>query len=169
MYQVNDAVLYGAQGVCRIVEIAEKDFGGTSREYYVLKPVFHESSTIFVPVTNEALTAKMKRILSVEEIHGLIHGMPEEASIWIENDAVRKEKYKELLMSGDRMALIRLIKTLHQHQEQLQARGKKLHAADERIFRDAERMLYEEFAHVLKIKKEQVVPFIIEEIELVKK
>lgn len=169
MYQVNDTVLYGAQGVCRIVEIAEKDFGGTSREYFVLKPVFHETSTIFVPVTNEVLTAKMKRILSADEICDLIHGMPEEDSIWIENEAVRKEKYKEILGSGDRVTLLRLIKTLYLHQQMQQEIGKKLHAADERVFHEAERMLYEEFAHVLQIKKEQVVPFIIEQIEVAKK
>ena len=60
-YHVQDTVLYGQSGVCRIADIAEKDVGGGLRAYYVLQPVFEESATIFVPVGNEALTAKMRR------------------------------------------------------------------------------------------------------------
>ena len=63
-YHVQDTVLYGQSGVCRIADIAEKDVGGGLRAYYVLQPVFEESATIFVPVGNEALTAKMRRVMS---------------------------------------------------------------------------------------------------------
>ena len=67
-YHVQDTVLYGQSGVCRIADIAEKDVGGGLRAYYVLQPVFEESATIFVPVGNEALTAKMRRVMSEAEI-----------------------------------------------------------------------------------------------------
>lgn len=43
--------------------------------------------------------------------------------------------------------------------------GKKLHACDERFFRDAEKMLYEEFAAALNIDKEGVLPFILSKIK----
>ena len=39
MFQINDTVVYGAQGVCRIEEISKREMAGKAMEYYVLKPV----------------------------------------------------------------------------------------------------------------------------------
>ena len=103
MININDTILYGSEGVCTVVDIVERDFGGKAMQYYVLKPVYNNSSTIYVPVHNEALTAKMRRILSKEEIYDIIQAMPGEESMWIEDENERKEKYKEILHRGDRM------------------------------------------------------------------
>ena len=86
--------------------------------------------------------------------------------IWIENENQRKEAYREIIARGDRTELVKMIKTLYLHQQQRQAIGKKLHIADERFFKEAEKMLYDEFALVLNIKQEEVLPFILEQIEL---
>lgn len=166
MFNVNDAVLYSVHGVCRIIEIQSQNFGGNDCLYYVLKPVYNGFSTFFVPVDNEALTSKMKKVLSQEEIHNIIHSMPQEDLIWIEDDNERKEKYNEILKSGDRTGLVRIIKTLYARQQQLKEKRKKLHIADERFMHEAEKMLYEEFAYVLNIEQDQVIPFIAEEIEI---
>lgn len=161
-YEINDTVLYGIHGVCRIEDI-RTDPDGT---YYVLKPVYDEKATLFVPKGNERLEKKMRRILSAEEIHQLIREMPEEESIWIQNEAVRKEKYKKILAEGDRRQLIQMIKTLYLRQQSQADKGKKLYKTDEKFMHDAEKMLYEEFAHVLSIQPEQVVPFITQEIHV---
>lgn len=165
MFQVNDTILYGPQGICNIIEITEKDFGGEKADYYVLQPVYVDRSTIFIPVHNETLVAKMRRILSKEEIYQLIVHMPEQKLIWIANDNERKSRYKEIIVGGNRTDLVALIKTLYFHQKELQANGKKLHAADDRFLKDAEKILYDEFALVLRIKPQQVVSFITEQIE----
>lgn len=166
MFNVNDAVLYGVHGVCRIIEIQNQNFGGKDSLYYVLKPVYNDFSTFFVPVDNENLTSKMKKVLSPQEIHNIIHSMPQEDLIWIDDDAERKEKYNEILKSGDRTGLVRIIKTLYFRQKQLKENRKKLHMADERFMKEAEKMLYEEFAYVLNIDQDQVIPFIAEEMEI---
>ena len=59
MFQVNDMVLYGTNGVCKVVDIDERDCGGRMVEYYILKPIYAANSTIFVPVNNEKLTSMM--------------------------------------------------------------------------------------------------------------
>lgn len=169
MYKVNDTVLYGTHGVCKITDITEKTFDGKTIEYYVLKPVYDEKSTIFVPVNNKALATKMHSVLSPDEIYDLIKTMPEENPIWIENEAVRKERYKEIITAGDRRELVILIKTLFLHQQKQKESGKKLHVTDERFFNDAEKMLYEEIAHVLNIKPEQVLPLIFEQVQIEEK
>ena len=165
-YKVDDTILYGTHGVCRIAEMAERKFGDKSMEYYILKPIDDDKATLFVPVNNEKLLAKMRRVLTAAEIYDLIKAMPAEDTIWIENESARKEKYKELLSNGDRMGLVSLIKTLYQHQTEQKEKGKKLHIADERFMKDAERLLYAEFAHVLDIQYEQVLPFILQEMKV---
>lgn len=167
--KVNDTVLYGVHGVCKIVEMETKQIGGKEREYFVLKPIFDRSTKVYVPAWNEALTAKMKRILSVEEIYAMIRSMPEEDLIWVENEADRKRIYQEVLTSGDRGQLIRLIKTLYVRQQKRLEQKKTLLLSDERFMKDAERILYEEFAYVLKIEKEQVLPLIMQEIQVEEK
>lgn len=165
-FSLGDTVLYGVHGVCKIASMEEKTMGGETRAYYVLKPVYEENSTVYIPVDNEALKAKLKRILSPEEIYALIRSMPEEDSIWVEDEAQRKDRYQKILAKGDRAELIRLIKTLYLHSQSQTEKRKKLHISDEHFMKEAEKMLYEEFAHVLCISREQVLPFIMEQIQL---
>jgi CarD family transcriptional regulator len=165
LYRENDTILYSTHGVCKISEIAEMDSGGKRIEYYALKPIYYDRCTIFVPVNNKALTAKMRPLLSEEAIYALLEAMPNESPVWVENDADRGERYKEILDGGDRTALVKLIKALYFHQQTQRDKGKKLNDTDKVFMRSAEKMLYDEFAHVLKIKREEVLPFIIERIE----
>ncbi len=169
MYQVGDTVLYGAEGVCVIDDISSRDFGGEKREYYVLKPVHQSGSTFYLPTCSPAVKDKLKKILSSEQIYELIRAMPEEGSIWIEDENERKQKYKEIIQSGDRLELIRMIRTLYFHREELKEAGRKFHLCDEHFMKEAEKLLYDEFAHVLNIPPEQVLPFIVEQVELKRK
>ena len=169
MYQVGDTVLYGAEGVCVIDEITSMDFGGEKKEYYVLKPVNQDGATFYLPTGSAAADEKLRRVLSLEEIYDLIRAMPDESVTWIEDEALRKQTYKEIIQSGNRMRLIRAIKALHFHQEALKETGKKFHLCDERFMKEAEKLLYDEFAHVLKIEPDQVLPFILEQVELEEK
>lgn len=165
MFKVNDTVIYGTEGVCRVMDITERMFRDKKIRYYVLKPVYKENATIFVPTENETLTAKMRQVLSPEEVRTIIDGMAGEESIWIEDENERKLRYKTILTSGNCHELVRLIRTLYLHQQEQKARGKKLHLADERFFKEAERMLYDEFAVVLNLRQDQVLPYIIRSIE----
>lgn len=166
MFKVNDTVLYGNDGVCLISDIMTRKFTDKTMDYYVLKPIYNKSATTYVPVNNNELVAKMRRILSAEEIIDLIHSMDEADTIWIANDNVRKEKYREIINSGDRKQMMMMVKTLFLHQQKLKDQGKKFHATDDRIFKEAEKILYEEFAYVLNIKQEEVIPFINQQIEV---
>ncbi|WP_343208128.1 CarD family transcriptional regulator [Anaerolentibacter hominis] len=169
MCKVNDIILYGSRGICEITQIAELNMSGTSQNYYILKPVENRDSTIYVPVDNEALKSKMRQVLSADEIHKLIQSMPTEDSIWIENESERKEVYRKMIARGDRTELIQIIKTLYVHQQEQKEKGKKLHVSDEQYLKEAEKLLYDEFALVLNMRVDQVLPFIMEQIELQEK
>ena len=106
----------------------------------------------------------MRKILSIGEIHQLIEAMPDAQTKWIENEQLRKEKYGEIIRRGDHKELVQLIKTLYYKKQEKKQEGKKFHVADEKAMKEAERILHGEFAYVLKIKPDDVVPFIMGQI-----
>lgn len=165
MIKVNSTIIYGSQ-VCKVSEIKNMTFGKVTREYYILSPVYDDKNVIYVPTDNPKLKEKMREILSSEEIFALIANMPDNEKLWIEDDKERAALYKDTLEKGNREDIIRIIKTLYEHKCDLQTRGKKLHSADESAFQRAEKMIYDEFALVLDIKREEVTPFILRQIEI---
>lgn len=124
MFNVNDTILYGTHGICKITDITEQKFNGSTNKYYILQPLHNASSTIYVPMDNEKLIAKMRRILSEEEIYELIKAMPDKNGAWIENKNERNEYFRSILSNGDRAEIIKLIKIIYQHKEELKAIGK---------------------------------------------
>jgi CarD family transcriptional regulator len=159
-FKANDIVLYAMQLVCVIAEISKRDFNGNTDEYYILKPVFNSTSTIYIPVSSEMLSAKLRHLLSAEEIYSLVESKADE-SITIDSDDDRRERYREILSRGDRAELVSLIKTLHPRQEAQKERGKKLCDTDSQFIKDVVKMLYEEFSYILNIKREQIIPLIL--------
>ena len=156
MVQVNDTVLYGSQSVCTVTEICEKTVGKEKLRYYALKPVYDGKSTVYVPCANGKLVGKMRRILSAAEIRALIDSLAGESLGWIENDALRRERYGEIL-------------ALYLHRESLKSTGRKFHAADEQLLERAQKLLHEEFAFVLHILPEEVPLFITRQLEAAEK
>lgn len=87
------------------------------------------------------------------------------ADSWIPNEAVRKEKYREILSRADCMELIRMIRALYIHKQDQLAAGKKFHQCDENFMRDAERLIRSELVEVLDIPKEQIGEYIRSKVE----
>jgi len=167
VFQVNDVIIYGTQGVCKITGTEVKTVNGAKKTYFILKPVNDKGSTIFAPTDNELVLKKMRRLLTKAEIHALIDAMPEENAVWVANENERKEQYKHILSQGDHQALIKMIKAIYAHKREREAEGKRLHMSDERFFKDAEQILYNEFQYVLNIKsKDELMTYIFKRIEM---
>lgn len=165
MFSVNDVIKYGTHGICKIEEIAEKEFMGAKKPYYVLKPISDQAATLFAPMHNEKVESKMRRILSKDEILALIETMNQEEVTWISNENERKERYKEIILNGNHTELIQMIRALYFHKKEREENGKRLYLSDERFFKEAERILYSEFQYVLELEKDEVLPFIFEQLE----
>ncbi len=164
MFQINDTVVYGVHGVCKIENITMKEFIGSQKEYYVLKPISDSAATLYVPMHNEKLLEKMRKILSEQEVYRLIETMPQKEILWFQNENERKEQYKKVIAKGDQSELIGMIKAIYLHKQKRQAEGKHLYISDERFFKEAERILYDEFQYVLNIRREDLLPLIFSKI-----
>ena len=166
MFQVNDVIQYGAQGVCKITDIEEKTINKVKKTYFVLKPINVQGPTIYVPTDNEYVLSKMRKLLTESEINSLIDSMPDKKAVWISNENARKEHFKRVLASGDHAELIKMIKSIYAHKQQRVSEGKRLHVSDEHFFKDAEQILYNEFQYVLKLSsKEELMTYILERIK----
>ena len=165
MFHCGETVLYGTEGVCRIAEIREMKVGRTRENYYVLKPVYRESATIYVPVDNEKLVARMRRLLSAQEIDSLLGAVALEDVPWVDDPNERRTVYGEILASGDRCRIVRMIRTLYLRRQQLRTAGRQLRSGDDQLLREAEKLLPDEFALVLAIPQQEVPAYIRSRIE----
>ena len=165
MFSVNDKSHYGSSGVCVIEEIKTMRFGRTREQYYVLKPVYQKTSVIYVPLENEALVSKMRPLLTPEEVDELIRSMPTAKTIWDEDPQTRRANFDELMKHYSCADLIVIIKSLTTHKEKRQNKGKGLHVSDETYLREAQRLLFDEFACALGIEPSQVSGYIQEKLE----
>ena len=166
MFGVNDVIIYSGQGVCKVTGTEEKNVNGKKKAYFVLQPVSDKGATIFVPTDNLLALQKMRQLLTKDEIHRLMDSMRTEAPAWVENENERKELYKGILIRGDHLELIQMIKAIYTHKKQRETEGKRLHMSDERFFKDAEQILYNESPYVLDLSsKDDLMQYIFKRIE----
>lgn len=161
MYQIGDFVVYGVHGVCRIVETEERTVDRKCVSYYVLEPAEQSGARYLIPMHNQAAVSKLRPVLSREELNALLRSEEVRGQEWIADENRRKQTYRELIGSGDRAALIRMVGALHRHKSEQTAAGRKFHLCDENFLRDAEKILNAEFSLVLGIEPGQVGSYIL--------
>lgn len=165
-YKINDTVLYGSDGVCRITEITERKIGTETLEYYILKPLYDEKSTIFVPTKNELLLSRMKRILSEEEVLSAIDTAAAADFKWVTNDTERNVDCREVIESGVLADIITILKALYIHRENQASCGKRLRVSDERLLKKAEKIVFDQIALVLGIDRKSARKFLEDKLNL---
>lgn len=165
MYGIGDQVLYGIHGVCRVVDIADR-MVDRQQQYYVLEPIEQPNARFYIPTGNQAAVAKLRTILSEAELFDLIRSPQARLDCWIADENQRKQRYRELINSGDRAALLSMVGTLRRHKQAQQAAGRKFHMCDDNFLHDAEKLLCEEVSVVLHMPAEQVPAFLKEQMQV---
>ncbi len=161
MFEIGAYVVYGSQGVCCIADIRQEDLTGETKNYYVLSPVDDPKTVIYVPVDSAVLTAQMRALLSPDELISLIRdGHNDDTLEWINDSRMRGEMFRNILQSGDRRMIFRMLRTIYERREAQMACGRKLYAADEQAFERAEKLLHGEIAAILRIRPDQVRDYI---------
>ncbi len=164
MFEVGAKVLYGVHGVCIVTGLEKQLVNKKWMEYYALEPVEQPGARYLIPTGNEAAVAKLRPILTREQVLELLHSDQVRKNAWIEDENARKQRYRELIHSGNRTALISMVGTLQLHKLKIQEAGKKFHLCDENFLRDAQKLLSAEFALVMNIPQQEIGEFIQKEI-----
>lgn len=156
MYNVGQLVVYGGHGVCRVDGVVERTVDRKQVTYYVLKPLDHGQTEFYVPVHNPVALAKLRCLLTKQELVSLLRSEKSLENCWIPEENRRKQRYKELINSSDFASLVQMVNTLLIHRQQQLEAGKKFHLCDENFLRDAKRILDSEICVVLEIPAGEV-------------
>lgn len=149
-------VLYGKTGVCLVKEQTTISGG----QYYVLAPISDSRSSVYVPCDNEMLVARMRPLLSRDEIDALLSDADEVKLAWTDDRNERSMRYRAILSSGDRKELVRLLCCLMRKKQERIGLGKRLSSMDENTLQECVRLVQEEFSMVLGIAVHEVGPYI---------
>ncbi len=164
MFKIGDYVVKSNTGICKVEDIVLLDMRGDGEKpYYVLLPIDDERAKLFVNV--EADRTKVRAVMTKDDAFAFIRKIENIKAVWIDNDKLREQKYKEAFRSNEPEALVGVIKNLYKRGQDRLAEGKKIAATDEKYFKMAEDALYSELAFSLEIRKEEIESLITETIE----
>ena len=108
----------------------------------------------------------MQKILNFEELCSLLEASFKEDPLWIDDDKQRKDSFRLILSSGNRMNIIKMTKGIFNQEQLRKAAGKKLRSSDEIFFKKAQNYLFGEFSNAINLKQNQVIPLLFGKIRL---
>ena len=165
MFGIGDYVICGNKGVCEVENITTLNISGVDREreYYILKPLYMNGSTVYVPV--DSPKEYMRKVLKREEAEELIRAIPEIPLLVITNDKLSEQTYKDCIRTNDCEDLVKIIKTIYTRKQKRMKAGRKVTAVDAKYFHMAEENLYGELAVSLNIRRQDVESYIADVID----
>ena len=158
MFKINDYVVYGSNGVCKVTDIEQVTLRNEELEYYILSPVYNEKMTIKTPVNNQKIL--MRELMTKAEIVNLLKEISKNETVEIEDSRRRVEEYKAIIRRGNAEELIKVINSIKLEKDEKISIGKKLNKTDEDIMISASKQLYQEMAIVLDIDVDEVQDYI---------
>lgn len=164
-YEIGDYVMKSMIGICKINNIMRLNMIGVDKDklYYLLSPLDDQGEKIYIPV--EKADPVIRKCMTQEDAWKLIEHITEIEAIWIDNEKMREQKYREAVKKNDPYALVSVIKMTYQRKRARLQQGKKNTAADERYFHVAENLLYSELGFALEKTKDEICRLIIQHIE----
>lgn len=165
MFEKGEYVVVGNKGVCAVEDVTTLNISGVDkeREYYILKPVYVQGSTVYVPV--DSAKESMRSVLTREEAQQLIDDIPQIPLITITNDKLLEQEYRGCMKTNCCEEWIKIIKTIYLRKQKRLEAGRKVTAVDAKYFRIAEDNLYGELAVALDIPRNEVETYITGEID----
>lgn len=161
MYEVDDLVMYGATGVCRVSGITKPSFAGLNEDrlYYVLEPLYQDG-VIYAPIENKSVF--MRPVISEDEAKKLIDTMPQvHTEIYKSSSMQQLSKYYQSVIDTHKCKdLIKLTKSLNEKREKAKKDNKHLGQIDKKFMKKAEELLFGELAAALHMPKDDVEGYI---------
>ena len=167
MYSVNDLIVYGSSGVCRVASIeAPSDIPGADgkRLYYTLRPLF-DNGVIRIPVDTRVF---MRPVISRGEAEQLISEIPAletDSNFTSTSPQLLSEHYRTFFTSHECGDLLTLIKTVYAKSQHSASRGKSLGRTDQHYYQRARELLEQEFSVALNIPVPQVSEYIAQKVQ----
>ena len=157
MFKIGEYLVY-RKDVCQVKEIKEKN----NKQYYQLVPITDDTLRIEVPVEDK--DNALRSLITKEEIDNLIKKMPSIELIEC-NDKMIELEYRNLLATGNKEDIIKVIKTAYLRNKARLENKKKISEKDMTYLEKAEKLLYNEFSIVLNLSLDDTKQYIINKVE----
>lgn len=146
MFNVNDYVFYGANGICRIDDITKEPFAGAPKDvlYYVLHTLSEPKQTILNPVTNEKVP--MRYVMTREESEQFFLLLPTLAPLEGSSAKQLRDAYIGAIKSGDPILWGRILRTYLTRLHLAEAKLARVTDAERNFYETARRLLAQEIA-----------------------
>jgi len=139
--------------VCKIKEL--------KNDIYCLEPVDDASLLIRVP---KKLDKFFQKLMVPKDIDNLIKKIPQIEALSLDDKKI-EEKYKELLNTGKKEDLVKIIKTTYLRNKIREEKKQKISEKDNNYFKLAENSLYTEIRIVLGLSMEEAKSYVVNGIE----
>lgn len=159
-FKKNDHVVYGSGGVCLVEDVGSLRFGSLTQDYYTLRPIEETGSVIYVPCGNQELTAKLRFVLTEEQIKNTLRAHLSSPMEWQNDRKLRSAQFRAVLSSGDPIALLSMIRCLLLKKIEFEKNNRKLSLSDMEILTNASYAISTEIAFSLGISKAEVTEYI---------
>jgi CarD family transcriptional regulator len=165
MYEINDIVIYGKMGACKIMDISTPKNINTAKNqlYYTMKSL-KDNCLIYTPVNTKVF---MRPAMSAEEINRLIDLIPTiKAEAYYNDSAQELTKHYESAIAGNNFAeLIKLTMSIHAKKDEIELKNKKIGQIDQKFMKQAEEILFGEISLALGIPLDEAQEYIASRVE----
>lgn len=161
MFNIGDFIVYGHNGICKVVDITHPDISGAddTKLYYVLIPEKNREGKLFCPADNDKIL--LRKVISADEARTILGEAKDMEPLNITNDRTKDDNYKKVLKDSDLRQWIRFIKALMMRKKEREDNGKKITATDERYLKIVGEGLCSELAIATGEDKEAIKQFLI--------
>lgn len=160
MYKKDDLIVYGSNGICRVIEAEMQEFTWMDKPklYYTLQPLY-KGLKIYAPADTRTL---MRQAITKSQAQSLIDMIPliKETLADEDKEVEIERQCKDLYNGFDCVDLLKTIGVLFVKNAKAADRGKRLSQEEQRLMESSETLLYGELAAALEISREEVKPYI---------
>ena len=156
MFSKGEIIVYGSSGVCEIIDITERVIAKQKHTYYVLKPKQLNQSSIFVPIDNEMLVSRIRKLYTEKEILGLIKESKDNDIKWDDDTNKRTREYHSIIATGDLKQIVSIIRKINAFSKKKESSDFHFSKSDERTYKMAMNVLYNEISYVMDITQEEL-------------
>jgi len=149
MFNIGDRVVYPMHGAGVIEAVEEKDVGGATENYYVIKLSMGEMK-IMVPVSNVNLVG-VREVIGKEEVMKVLDILKSKESLMSSNWNRRYRANMEKIKSGNIYEVAEVVRNLS-----LREREKGLSTGERKMLENARQILLSELVLAQNVTEDQV-------------
>ncbi len=165
MYEINDVVIYGKIGACKITDITTPRNLKIAKNqlYYVMKSM-KDNCTIYTPVDTKVF---MRPAMSADEINRMIDTIPTIQAEAYYNDCAQDltKHYESAITSNNVAELLKLTMSIHAKKNEIEQKNRKMGQIDQKYMKQAEELLFGEIALAIGIPVDKAQEYIASRVE----